>query len=90
MERTTKQELQSLCDWINKLTNSPMEPWTVDDAGKYRANIGNYHISGAYGGVSLERMVTDGGGVQSIFGGFTPKRELADKMRAFIKGLEQK
>ena len=90
MNRITTKQLQAICDRINRVTNSPMEPWTRID-GQLTANIGNYHLDGAYGGYALEQMVNESGGVRSVFGcGHIPKRELADRMYAFLAGLETK
>lgn len=87
MNRITKQDLQSVVDRINRVTGSPMEPWTRTDT-TFTANIGNYHLSWAYGGVCLERMHNDGGGVSSVISGYRSKRELYDRMQAFLSGLE--
>jgi hypothetical protein len=52
-------------------------------------NIGNYHLSHAYGGVCLHRMHNDGGGCTApLIGGHVPKRELAGLLSAFIAGIE--
>ena len=45
-QRITQSDLQNVVDRINSVTNSPMQPW--EDG---TAQIGNYHLSGAYGGV---------------------------------------
>ena len=89
-ERITDKHLRAVCDRINRITKSPMEPWALDTVkGKHVAQIGNYHISHAYGGVSLHRMVNDSGGVSSPLGyGHVPKRELYERMHAFICGIE--
>lgn len=88
MERMTQQHLQAIVDRINRTTGAPMKPY--EKVGeRYVAQIGNYHLSGAYGGQSLHRMVSEGGGISDVFGcGHVTKRDLADRMYAFIKGLE--
>jgi len=79
--RTTEKELQSLVQWLNKITNSP-----TDENGN---QIGNYHLAFAYGGVTLHRIVNSGGGVSTpLGGGYFTKRELAAKLRSFIAGIE--
>ena len=89
--RTSIKTLETLCRWINERTGSPLEPYTRDAEGKLRANIGNYHLSGAYGGYCLHRMATPGGGTSTpLMGGHVPKRELELAMRAFLAGLEAK
>lgn len=83
----TMKDLEGTVSRINRITKSPETNYTM--SGKsYRANVGNYHLSGAYGGYALHRMVNDGGGVKDIFGGHMPKRELYYRMQSFIKGLE--
>jgi len=85
-DRITNKQLESLCDLINQRTNSPMGGWQrVGNANV--ANVGHYYIDGAYGGVSLVRMVTDGGGVRTIIER-SSKRELFYLMHAFLKGME--
>lgn len=89
--RTSIKTLETLCRWINERTGSPLEPYTRDENGNFRANIGNYHLSGAYGGVCLHRMHNDGGGVTTpLVHGHVPKRELELAMRSFLAGLEAK
>lgn len=84
MSRITKSDLERLVQVINMETGSPLEPYTRNQDGKLVANIGNYHLSGAYGGWSLHRMVTDTGGVESTLNcGHIPKRALFERMAAF-------
>jgi hypothetical protein len=83
-QRITDKQLDSLCEYLNTITNSPQAPWANG-----RANVGNYHISHAYGGVCLHRQVNEGGGVNCpLSHGYSTKRELYNTMQAFIKGLE--
>lgn len=84
-ERITQKDLESLVERINELTNSPLKPY---DHETHKSNVGNYHLSYAYGGVNLHRMVNNGGGVETpLGGGYHTKRELYVKLRAFISGL---
>ena len=81
--RITESHLQAIVDRLNRITESPAAPY-VDG----KAQIGNYHISGAYGGVCLHRMHNDGGGVSDTFQcGHVTKRNLADRLYAFIAGI---
>ena len=85
MQRITNNHLQAMCDRINRLTGSPMT--YMDDNRKIL--IGHYHISGAYGGVSLHRTMNDGGGVTEVLRcGHVTKRDLYERMCAYIYGLE--
>lgn len=87
MNRITTKDLQAVVDRINRVTNSPMESWTRGADGKLRANIGNYHLDSAYSGYGLCRMMNEGGGVTSVLPGFVPKREIYEKMHAFLRGI---
>jgi hypothetical protein len=88
MQRITEKQLESLVQWINELTNSPATSYTRTD-DKLTANIGNYHLYYAYGGVNLHRMSNEGGGVSTPLGGGTrTKRELFNQLHAFINGIQ--
>ena len=90
MQRITEKQLEALVGWINELTGSPATSYTRTD-GKLTANIGNYHLYFAYGGVNLHRMSNEGGGVNTPLGGGTrTKRELFNQLHAFINGLRAK
>ena len=91
MDRITDKHLQHMVDSINKATDSPMAPYTRDaTTGKLIANVGNYHTSGAYGGIELHRMVNTGGGINVVFNsGYTTKRDLYNHMQAYLSGINQ-
>ena len=90
MERITKKDLEYLVDRLNDVTGSPPEPHARNDAGQLVANIGNYHLSYAYGGASLHRTVNEGGGVSDVLSyGHVPKRDLYDRLHAYLRGYEQ-
>lgn len=85
--RITDKDLEAVVKRINSVTGMPLEPYANID-GKFVAQIGNYHLSHAYGGVCLHRMQTDGGGVQDVFSsGHETKRELYNRMQAFLIGM---
>ena len=89
MERVTMGMLEKKVDYLNKLTGNASTPWTRGDDGKLTANIGNYHLSGAYGGWCLHQMDNEGGGVHVPFNcGYVPKRELFYRICAFIDGIQ--
>jgi hypothetical protein len=91
MNRITDKDLQAVVDRINRIMKTPMQPYAKDASGKMRAQIGNYHLSHAYGGVCLHQMSNASGGVRSILhSGYVPKRELYNAMHAYIAGLEEK
>jgi len=88
---TTKRELETVVERLNRITNSPLATYTKRDDGKFTANIGNYHLSGAYGGYALHRLVNEAGGVQDVLRtGHVPKAELCRLMHAFIQGIATK
>lgn len=88
-DRITDKHLNALAERLNKLTNSPTQPYAPDADGRNRACIGNYHISYAYGGVCLHRMSNESGGVTCpLIHGHVTKRELYDAMYNYIGGFE--
>jgi hypothetical protein len=81
--RITDKDLDNLCDQINKATKSPMLSYSYTGA-----NPGCYFISHAYGGVQLQRISNTGGGVTTpLGGGYVTKRELYEKLSAYLAGL---
>ena len=88
--RTSIKTLEYLVERINTETGSPLKPWErVNDRNV--AQIGNFHLSQAYGGVCVHRMSNESGGVTTpIVHGHIPKAELESKLRAFLAGLEFK
>jgi len=77
---------------LNKITKQPPEPYTrhmMDGKNKLVADVGNYHLSECYGGVSLHQMASVGGSVTCPLGSYhMPKWELLGKLDAFINGIE--
>jgi len=60
------------------------------DRKTWQIEIGHYHISGAYGGVCLHRTDNENGGVTDVFNcGHVPKRDLYNRMRAYLEGIER-
>lgn len=89
-QRITKNELETLAKRINRAAGENVEAVSRDDDGEFHWNIGTYFIDSAYGGVKLQRVTSDGGGVTSISSGYVTKRELYKFMHAFLSGLEAK
>jgi len=87
--RISQKMLENKADYLNEILGRPIAPWRKDKyTGEYKANIGNYHISYAYGGACLHEMTNEGGGVSCpIVHGHVPKRELFGLMDAFIAGI---
>jgi hypothetical protein len=83
--RITDKDLAAVCARINAATGSPATPYADG-----KAQIGNFHISFAYGGVCLHRMCNVSGGVSTpLMGGHVPKRELFNAMHAYLAGLTE-
>ena len=87
MQSITKKFLEAQVDRLNLETNNPPAPY-VREGEKFTAQLGNYHLSGAYGGYSLHRMQTDGGGISDVFGcGHITKRDLSARISAMLRGI---
>jgi len=90
-KRITESMLESVVNLINEAANTPKETYTKDESGKYKSNIGNYHLGYAYGGVQLQKIVNNGGGITTpLYTGYTTKRELYTVLNSFLAGLESK
>ncbi len=90
MTRITNGILERLVELLNRETGNPETPWMRED-GRNVANIGNYHLSGAYGGVCLHQMANDGGGAHDVFScGHVTKRELYNRIHSFRAGFRAK
>jgi hypothetical protein len=88
--RITQKDLENMVDRINEATNQPMKPWQPYD-GKSVANVGNYHLSYAYGGVKLHQMTNEHGGVRDVLTtGYTTKKDLFNHLNSFLYGLATK
>ena len=93
MDRITNKKLDYQVELINKILGRALEPYSKNENGEYHPNPGCFHLSGAYGGVALHEMSHKPGctGIIDVFGaGHMPKRELYDRMSAFIRGLDYK
>lgn len=89
--RVTTAHLDAIVARINTMTNSPLTPYASGPNGKYEPQAGCYHLSQAYGGYALHRMSTTAGctGTSDVLSrGHMPKKELAELMYAFIRGME--
>ena len=88
MERITRKQLDFLCERINNAKKTPQAPYERID-GSLVGQIGNFHLSGAYGGVSLHQTMTEGGGVRDVFScGHVTKRDLYNRMSAYLVACE--
>jgi hypothetical protein len=91
VKRITQKDLEAVVERINRLQGANLAPYSKLPDGNYRANIGTYHLSYAYGGVSLHRMQSEGGGVDDVFrSGHIPKLKLYYMMQAYVSGLSER
>tara|TARA_R110002012_G_C11404070_1_gene586152 strand:+ start:331 stop:714 length:384 start_codon:yes stop_codon:yes gene_type:complete len=74
--RVTKEHLENQVLMLNEFTGQPKEPYSKNENGEYKSNIGNYNIGWAYGGCKLEQIVSEGGAVREITNYRLTKREL--------------
>jgi hypothetical protein len=89
MDRITDKHLKALCERLNRIKGTPQEAYSKQEDGSYKANIGNFHLDFAYGGVMLAKMVNESGGISNVLSiGRVSRRELYNLMHAYIKGLE--
>ena len=87
MQTVTIKFLKAQVEHLNREMNLPLVPY-IREGDKLVAQIGNYHLSGAYGGYALNKMVTDGGGISSVFRcGHVTKRDLSARISAMIAGI---
>ena len=84
--RITVTMLELQVNHLNKITGHNNKPWTRSD-DNIKANIGTFYLDGAYGGYDVHEMVTENGGVKLVFGYHMPKRELYNRLNAFIDGI---
>ena len=79
--RVTEKHLQARVDTINKLMGFIYPKYST---------IGSYCLSFAYGGVSLHRYSNECGGVHDVFNcGHVPKRDLLNRLDAYIAGINK-
>lgn len=85
--RITEKILDSKVDELNRLLNRPLTAYTKNRGTGVTANIGNIHVSHAYGGVELHEIMNESGGVNVLSrGGYISKRALYDQVSAMVIG----
>jgi len=88
MQRITNKDLERLAGRFNMEFDRLPKPYG-NNSGKPGANIGNFHISYAYGGACLHEITNSGGAVKCPIQQYhSPKRELYEKMHAFLDGVD--
>lgn len=87
--RVTGKMLTDRIRHANRLLNRPEEPFDTSDGPPYKANPGNLHVAGAYSGWKVFEMLSEGGAVRELWGGYVSKRALLDQIDAFIVGVNE-
>jgi hypothetical protein len=87
MNRITKKQLQARIDTINIILGTPENPYTRTESG-LSANVGNFHLSEAYGGYGVGLMTDGGGSSDPIWRGHISARDAYDRISAFIAGIQ--
>ena len=82
--RITKRNLELVTDRINDLTASPKIMFLGNEH-----NVGHYFIYYGNGGAQLCRVRSKAGTISDVLrSGSIPKRDLYNRMQAFVTGLE--
>ena len=88
MKRITRKELETLATRLNDITGSPRETYTSRADGVLVANVGNFAISGAYGGFCLVRMVNESSEETCpLMQGHITARECHNQIIAYTRGI---
>jgi hypothetical protein len=91
MNRITRKDLEQAVRVLNRLAGQPESDtgWVPDDTrpNGSRAIIGQYVLSGAYGGWRLEQIISEGGGIKAITQGFEPARVTYGLIVAYTDGM---
>lgn len=90
MQRITEKMLKNQIEYLNTITGNPLAEYVKNENGKFKAQIGNYHFSSAYGGHTLHQIVCSGGGTTNVLQcGYTTKRNLYNLIAAYIAGIKK-
>jgi hypothetical protein len=82
MSRITEKQLDAIIERLNIYFDLPIDSWKDG-----KAQIGNLHLDGAYGGWRIVQHMTDGGGIREI----SPRgsrREIFEYAHAMLKGAQ--
>lgn len=68
--RITLSDLANRLSDLNELKGTPSKPYSPSNTG-IKSNVGNFHLSQAYGGCNVHQMVNDGAASKSLQGAAT-------------------
>tara|TARA_R100000951_G_scaffold54457_1_gene45796 strand:- start:253 stop:531 length:279 start_codon:yes stop_codon:yes gene_type:complete len=83
--RITLKQIEAVIEWLNKELKRPVKPYENID-GKFKAQIGNFHLYSAYGKYGLHEMNNEQGGVKTIIHLGT-KKELFNSIHRLLDGI---
>jgi hypothetical protein len=87
-QRITVSQLEAAASLLNQITGNPSTPYRKEGE-RHVSNVGNFHISRAYGGFALHQMGNADGGIRDVLhSGHVPARQLLDLMHAYRYGME--
>ena len=87
--RTTQKDLDGLINRLNRITNNPATYSDKQADGRFKSNIGHYHLDQAYGGTKLARVVNESGGITCPLSmGYETKKDAYYMIAAYIAGIE--
>jgi len=82
--RITISDLENRLFDLNESKGTPSKPYSPSGTG-IKSNVGNYHLSRAYGGHNVHQMVNDGGGIKEpAGGGYVTKRECLERINSLF------
>ena len=85
MKTITILDLESRLFDLNESKGVKTEPYSKTSSGAYKSNVGNYHLSRAYGGFNVYKMVNEAGGVsEPAGGGHVTKRECLERINSLF------
>jgi len=85
----TTTRLEGTVAIINDLMGKPHGPWRPLPYGLLAANIGHYYVKTTIEGATLCQITDEEGNTRDVFScGLVPKRELHNRMAAYIQGIQ--
>lgn len=87
MNRVSMKHLEQLADLINEMKGAPTE-YAAKAKCVFKANVGYRYIYASGTGYSLACVSNESGGINTRFGSKT-KRELFEKLHAYLEGLRE-
>ena len=89
MKRITLSDLENRLLNLNQSKGTPSTPHSPSDTmipgAGIKSNVGNYHLSQAYGGFNVYEMANDAGGIKEPAGsGHVTKRECLERINSLF------